>query len=209
MLFGHGLTRYRRRGSHWDQTYGNVGTLSVPAANKFLAGTQIVRRCMTWVWSEAPTSLTKLISGNRQEIKRLRRLGLPWKLVEHGHYFKNAGGPSFECAAYLTDRTYPIIQLRNGATVKYCSSPGAGVSVPSGLPLFDGLAMQVYEKLGDPLFDILTKARKSGDRATMLAQSLLSPERRVEADLFFDKQFDRFFRRLKGEASPRPIRRDF
>jgi NAD-dependent SIR2 family protein deacetylase len=36
---------------------------------------------------------------------------------------------------------------------------GAGVSVPSQLPLFDGLALGVYEVLNDSLFSILKDAR--------------------------------------------------
>jgi hypothetical protein len=81
---------------------------------------------------------------------------------------------------------------------------GAGVSVPSGLPLFEGLALSAYEKLGDSLFGTLSEARSSPptERAKLLDDAILSPEMRVEANLFFDKQFDRFFSALEKRIDP-------
>jgi NAD-dependent SIR2 family protein deacetylase len=82
---------------------------------------------------------------------------------------------------------------------------GAGVSVPSQLPLFEGLALKVYQTLGESLFDTLNVARKrarSTGRAKILDAAALSPEMRVEANLFFDKQFDRFFSALEKRIDP-------
>jgi hypothetical protein len=81
---------------------------------------------------------------------------------------------------------------------------GAGVSVPSKLPLFEGLALEVYKYLGDPLFDILTTARKYPLDAheKILDAAALSPAMRVEANLFLDRQFDRFFSVLEKRIDP-------
>ncbi len=72
---------------------------------------------------------------------------------------------------------------------------GAGVSVPSKLPLFDGLALKVYRALKDPMYDTVKKARAaSGDRRKkVLEGAVLTPQKAVEANLFLDRQFDRFF----------------
>jgi hypothetical protein len=61
---------------------------------------------------------------------------------------------------------------------------GAGVSVPSRLPLFEGLALGVYKLLGDPLFDVLTKASQASGREKVLNDANLSPDKRVEAKIF-------------------------
>jgi hypothetical protein len=80
---------------------------------------------------------------------------------------------------------------------------GAGVSVPSNLPLFEGLALEVYEYLRDPLFAILKKAMKSPDnRAEILHEARLPPAQQVEANLFFDKEFDRFFSAIEKRIDP-------
>jgi hypothetical protein len=82
---------------------------------------------------------------------------------------------------------------------------GAGVSVPSSLPLFEGLALDVYKKLGESLFRVLRTARRrtrSADRARVLDGAMLSPEMRVESNLFFDRQFDRFFSALEKRIDP-------
>jgi hypothetical protein len=82
---------------------------------------------------------------------------------------------------------------------------GAGVSVPSKLPLFDGLALNVYKTLGDSLFGTLEQAKRRtrpSGRAKILDVADLSPEKRVEANLFFDRQFDRFFSALEKRMDP-------
>jgi len=82
---------------------------------------------------------------------------------------------------------------------------GAGASVPSNLPLFDGLALAVYEQLKDQLFEVIGRARRkasSNGRSRVLDGAPLTPERRVEADLFFEKQFDRFFSALERRVDP-------
>jgi hypothetical protein len=82
---------------------------------------------------------------------------------------------------------------------------GAGVSVPSKLPLFEGLALKVYEVLNEPLFGILKNAKKrksAKGRVTILDAASLNPDRRVEANLFFEKQFDRFFSALEKRYDP-------
>jgi hypothetical protein len=82
---------------------------------------------------------------------------------------------------------------------------GAGVSVPSRLPLFEGLALSVYEVLNDSLFSILKDARAIGSpeaRRKFLDSAELSPDRQVEASLFLEKQFDRFFSALEKRFDP-------
>jgi NAD-dependent SIR2 family protein deacetylase len=82
---------------------------------------------------------------------------------------------------------------------------GAGVSVPSGLPLFDGLALDVYKELNESLFTVLATAKKrrsAGSRNKLLDTLGLSADRRVEANLFFDKQYDRFFSVIEKRFDP-------
>ena len=82
---------------------------------------------------------------------------------------------------------------------------GAGVSAPSKLPLFDGLVLEVYKSLRDPLFDVLVKAKKrrrSSGREKVFDAVNLPPEKRVEARLFFDKQYDRLFSALEKRIDP-------
>jgi hypothetical protein len=76
------------------------------------------------------------------------------------------------------------------------------VSVPSRLPLFEGLALGVYKLLGDPLFDVLTKASQASGREKVLNDANLSPDKRVEANLFFDRQYDRLFSALEKRIDP-------
>jgi hypothetical protein len=82
---------------------------------------------------------------------------------------------------------------------------GAGVSVPSKLPLFDGLAMSVYGALNDELFALLKKARKKRSKPSqdkVLDAAELSAKSRVEANLFLDKQYDRLFSALEKRYDP-------
>jgi hypothetical protein len=82
---------------------------------------------------------------------------------------------------------------------------GAGVSVPSHLPLFDGLALGVYEILNDDLFSMIRDARailQPDARKQFLETAELSPDRQVEASLFLDRQFDRFFSALEKRFDP-------
>jgi len=77
---------------------------------------------------------------------------------------------------------------------------GAGVSVPSNLPLFEGLVLGVYDILGDELYSVLKSVRKRRSRAAqqkILDGTRLAPESLVEASLFLDKQFDRLFSALE------------
>ena len=78
---------------------------------------------------------------------------------------------------------------------------GAGVSVPSQLPLFGELALKVYERLEDPLFSVLRRTRRCVQLASMqriVDDATLSPRRRIEAGLFLGKQFDRLFSAMEG-----------
>jgi len=82
---------------------------------------------------------------------------------------------------------------------------GAGVSVPSSLPLFEGLALDVYKALNDDLYSVLSAARKRktpAARKRILEAAHLSPGRQVEATLFLEKQFDRFFSALERRYDP-------
>jgi hypothetical protein len=82
---------------------------------------------------------------------------------------------------------------------------GAGVSVPSKLPLFEGLALGVYKKIDRPLYTTLVSAKKRkrlSGRTKVLDSAGLRPETRVEAELFFDKQFDRLFSVLEKRIDP-------
>src|SRR4051794_1812104 len=95
-----------------------------------------------------------------------------------------------------------IKKWRNGEVLFLA---GAGVSVPSNLPLFEGLALSVYESLRDSLFGTLAEARKrkrASARDKVLNAAMLSPERRGEANLFFEKQFDRFFSAIEKRLDP-------
>jgi hypothetical protein len=94
---------------------------------------------------------------------------------------------------------------------------GAGVSVPSKLPLFEGLVLGVYKELNAQLFSILQKARSKRSKAAqkkLIDAADLQPESRVEAGLFLDKQYDRLFSSLekrydpdtKGRAKTRRVR---
>jgi hypothetical protein len=85
---------------------------------------------------------------------------------------------------------------------------GAGVSVPSNLPLFEGLALDVYKALNDDLHEVLLKARKlktpaARKRASQAAY--VSPARHVEATLFLEKQFDRFFSALESKRQAEAV----
>ena len=82
---------------------------------------------------------------------------------------------------------------------------GAGVSVPSKLPLFDGLALKVYQRLNDPLFKVLKAAQKqklTSGKTNILEAADVNPRAHVEADLFFGKQFDRLFSVLEEQIDP-------
>jgi hypothetical protein len=82
---------------------------------------------------------------------------------------------------------------------------GAGVSAPSKLPLFEGLTLGVYKSLGDPLFDILAKAKKRrrvSGREKVISEANLSPDKQVEANLFFERQYDRLFSALEKRVDP-------
>jgi SIR2-like domain len=77
--------------------------------------------------------------------------------------------------------------------------------VPSNLPLFEGLALDVYKVLNDDLHEVLSKARKlktPAARKRVLEAACLSPARYVEATLFLEKQFDRFFSALEKRYDP-------
>jgi SIR2-like domain len=82
---------------------------------------------------------------------------------------------------------------------------GAGVSVPSNLPLFEGLVLGVYQELNDELFSILKSTRSKKSRAAktkFIDAAALTPDKRVEAVMFFDKQYDRLFSALEKRYDP-------
>ena len=82
---------------------------------------------------------------------------------------------------------------------------GAGVSVPSRLPLFEGLTLGVYDVLNDSLFSTLKEARaivNPDERRKFLESAEPSPDKQVEANLFLDKQFDRLFSALEKRLDP-------
>jgi hypothetical protein len=74
-----------------------------------------------------------------------------------------------------------ILKWREGKVVFLA---GAGVSVPSDLPLFDGLALDVYKALKDPMHDIVKKANaKTGTRRRkFLDAASLTPTNHEEKD---------------------------
>lgn len=99
----------------------------------------------------------------------------------------------------------PIKLIRKWRSGEVLILAGAGVSVPSDLPLFEGLSLNVYEQLNDRLLETLTDALACSDRegrTKILDAADLSPERRVEADLLLDKQFDRLFSALEKRVDP-------
>lgn len=107
--------------------------------------------------------------------------------------------------------------IRDWRAGKVLFLAGAGVSVPSGLPPFEELALRVYDSIGETTRTTLQKAKKyatSSKREQVFDASTLSAEKRAEADLFLDKQFDRFFSALekridpdiKGRAATRNVR---
>jgi hypothetical protein len=67
---------------------------------------------------------------------------------------------------------------------------GAGVSKPAGLPLFDGLALEVYKHLNDALFRVLSSRGAASDQ--------ISSRQRVEAELYKEKQLDRLFAAMEA-----------
>jgi NAD-dependent SIR2 family protein deacetylase len=85
---------------------------------------------------------------------------------------------------------------------------GAGVSVPSGLPQFEELALRIYDSIGETMRPTLQKVKKHtspSKREQIFDAASLSADKRAEADLFLDKQFDRFFSALEsGKNSKRP-----
>jgi hypothetical protein len=97
----------------------------------------------------------------------------------------------------------PLIRSWRAGKVLFLA--GAGVSVPSGLPQFEELALKVYELIGESMHVTLRAARKlvlPSGRAKLFDQARLTPERRAEAGLFLDKQFDRFFSALEKRIDP-------
>jgi SIR2-like domain len=75
---------------------------------------------------------------------------------------------------------------------------GAGVSKPAGLPLFKGLALDIYRHLNDGVLAALTAGRDGGRRERMLGNSALSARQKIEAELFLDNQLDRLFAAMEA-----------
>ena len=97
----------------------------------------------------------------------------------------------------------PLIRKWREGSVLFLT--GAGVSVPSSLPLFEGLALDVYKVLNDELYDVLKEVRQRktpAARQRILKKAQLTPSRQVEAALFLDKQFDRFFPLWRSDLIP-------
>lgn len=67
---------------------------------------------------------------------------------------------------------------------------GAGVSQPAGLPLFKGLALEVYETLSDRLYDVL---RLDDGKKLLYSLPDLSAAQRAEGELYFSNDIDRLF----------------
>jgi NAD-dependent SIR2 family protein deacetylase len=95
--------------------------------------------------------------------------------------------------------------IRNWRDGKVLFLAGAGVSAASKLPLFDGLGLEVYKSLGDSLSAVIPEGirrKTQAGRRAILDGALLSPKQIVEATLFFDRQFDRFFSALEKRLDP-------
>ena len=97
--------------------------------------------------------------------------------------------------------------IRDWRAGKVLFLAGAGVSVPSGLPQFEELALRIYDSIGETMRPTLQKVKKhtslSKREQIFDAASLsLSADKRAEADLFLDKQFDRFFSALEKRIDP-------
>lgn len=95
--------------------------------------------------------------------------------------------------------------IRDWRAGKVLFLAGAGVSAPSGLPQFEELALDVYSHIRDALRTSLIEARKKAlpsKREKIFNAASLSPEKRVEAQLFLDKSFDRFFSALEKRIDP-------
>jgi hypothetical protein len=95
--------------------------------------------------------------------------------------------------------------IRDWRAGKVLFLAGAGVSVPSGLPQFEELALPVYDTIGETMRATLKEAKKYTSpkkREQVFDTASLSAERRAEADLFLDKQFDRFFSALEKRIDP-------
>jgi len=75
---------------------------------------------------------------------------------------------------------------------------GAGVSEPAGLPLFKGLALDIYEHLNDGVHGALTTGDEVGRRDRILGSHALTAPQKVEAELFLDNQLDRLFAAMEA-----------
>jgi hypothetical protein len=91
---------------------------------------------------------------------------------------------------------------------------GAGVSRPCKLPLFDELAISLYEGLNDSLFGVLrrvSRCKRAASVERIMSEAVLSPRQHVEAELYIGKQLDRLFSavesRIDYNSRGRPISR--
>jgi hypothetical protein len=75
---------------------------------------------------------------------------------------------------------------------------GAGVSRPAGLPLFKGLALDIYQHLNDGVHGALTNGEEDGQRERILTNDQLSAKQKIEAELFLDNQLDRLFAAMEA-----------
>src|SRR5688572_31544848 len=75
---------------------------------------------------------------------------------------------------------------------------GAGVSQPAKLPLFRGLAVNVYRELADGLATPLSEPRSEELQRRIFADPVLSARQKIEAELFFDNQIDRLFSAMEA-----------
>jgi len=103
----------------------------------------------------------------------------------------------------------PLIRKWRDGKVLFLA--GAGVSKPAGLPLFRGLALDIYQHLNDPVHGALTGGQDEGGRDRILADEGLSAKRKVETEFFLDNQLDRLFAameaRLDHDEHGRPTQR--
>lgn len=75
---------------------------------------------------------------------------------------------------------------------------GAGVSKPAGLPLFKGLAVDIYRHLNDGVHGALISGEDGGRLDRILASNQLSAKQKIECELFLDNQLDRLFAAMEA-----------
>lgn len=135
------------------------------------------------------------------------------KLLEHEGISIEGKNVVVVGASNIVGKPMALMLMQRDATVSICHAKTRDLAqftiladilvVAAGnLPLFEGLTLDVYGHLKDPLHQVLTEAKASTDRNAVLDGAGLSPSRRVEANFFFDRQFDRLFSALEKRVDP-------